>query len=273
LIFCFLTKHQLNYNITSRIVSANNQASWFETWFDTPLYEKLYANRDMKEAEYLAELVFKHFPPALFPNVIDIACGRGRHSFNLAKLGYDVTGVDLSERAIQKANTLKQTFEFAGCIQFKEHDMRLKFEQDFDLAVNLFTSFGYLPDDEGNSSIFANISHSVKNNGALVVDFLNPGFVSASLKKKETRKSGEFTVLIERFIKDNAVHKQMRFIHSKTGEEQAFSERVKLYKLNWFEAEARKNGLSIIHTYGSYKGGEYLENSSPRMIMLFRKSE
>ncbi|MCH8557216.1 MAG: methyltransferase domain-containing protein [Balneolia bacterium] len=253
-------------------MTVNKQVSWFETWFDTPLYEKMYANRDMSEASALAKLISKHFPPDEYTRVIDIACGRGRHSFNLAKLGYNVTGVDLSERAIKRANTLKETFPFPDRVRFQEHDMRLPLNETYDLTVNLFTSFGYLPDDKGNRRIFDHIAGSVRDDGALVSDFLNPGFVESTLAEKETRETEDFDVIITRLIKDNAVNKTMRFVHKTTGDEQTFSEHVKLYDLEWFSEQAAEHGLKPESVYGDYNGEPYDKTTSPRMIMLFRKT-
>ena len=253
-------------------MTVNKQVSWFETWFDTPLYEKLYANRDMAEASALAELIGRHFPPHTFKNAIDIACGRGRHSFNLAKLGYNVTGVDLSERAIARANELKETFPFPDRVRFKEHDMRIPIGATYDLAVNLFTSFGYLHEDEENRRIFDHIADSVQGDGALVSDFLNPGFVINTLTEKETRETDDFEVYITRLIKDNAVHKTMRFVHKTTGEEQNFSEHVKLYDFEWFCKQAAEHGLKPESVYGDYNGEPHNKTTSPRMIMMFRKT-
>jgi len=79
--------------------------SWFEEWFDSPLYEKLYANRNSDEAERLADLIEKEIPVKKYSTVLDLGCGRGRHSIALATRGYDVTGVDLSEEALAKARS------------------------------------------------------------------------------------------------------------------------------------------------------------------------
>jgi 2-polyprenyl-3-methyl-5-hydroxy-6-metoxy-1,4-benzoquinol methylase len=76
---------------------------WFEEWFDSPLYEKLYSDRDDEEAELMADLITGLINPVTSPALLDLACGRGRHSLQLAARGFRVTGVDLSERAIRIA--------------------------------------------------------------------------------------------------------------------------------------------------------------------------
>ena len=69
---------------------------WFEERFDSPLYEKLYVNRDEKEARQLVNLLEQTLTLNKCSEILDLGCGRGRHAINLARKGYRVTGIDLS---------------------------------------------------------------------------------------------------------------------------------------------------------------------------------
>lgn len=105
--------------------------SWFEEWFDSPLYEKIYANRNREEASQLADLIETIIPKNSYPTLLDLGCGRGRHSIALAKRGYQVTGIDLSEAAIQKAKHLSEV-EGLTNTRFLVSDMRDRMDQSFD---------------------------------------------------------------------------------------------------------------------------------------------
>ena len=77
---------------------------WFESWFDTIYYHKLYNNRDNKEANFFILNLISYLKPNKSAKILDLACGKGRHSIILNKLGYNVLGVDLSPSNIQYAN-------------------------------------------------------------------------------------------------------------------------------------------------------------------------
>ncbi|MFS8082300.1 MAG: class I SAM-dependent methyltransferase, partial [Ginsengibacter sp.] len=111
---------------------------WFKEWFNSPYYHKLYFNRDKVEAaDFINRLVGYLNPPA-DSKMLDMACGKGRHSIQLASKGFDVTGVDLSEDSILSAKKFENNH-----LHFFVHDMRLPFWINyFDYGFNFFTSFG-----------------------------------------------------------------------------------------------------------------------------------
>lgn len=76
---------------------------WFKDWFNSPYYHLLYFNRDEKEAAAFIDKLIHYLKPALASRMLDVACGRGRHSIHLAEKGFDVTGIDLSEDSIAEA--------------------------------------------------------------------------------------------------------------------------------------------------------------------------
>src|SRR3954449_2448025 len=76
---------------------------WFKEWFNSPYYHQLYFNRDMSEAAAFIDKLITHLKPAPGSTMLDVACGKGRHSLQLANKGFDVTGIDLSEDSIQEA--------------------------------------------------------------------------------------------------------------------------------------------------------------------------
>ncbi|NIV03976.1 methyltransferase domain-containing protein, partial [Candidatus Saccharibacteria bacterium] len=63
----------------------------------------LYAYRNKNEANKLAELIEREIPVSDYPTILDLGCGRGRHSITLAERGYHVLGIDLSKEVIAKA--------------------------------------------------------------------------------------------------------------------------------------------------------------------------
>ena len=76
---------------------------WFKEWFNSPYYHKLYFERDEKEAQQFIQRLLDLLSPQKEARMLDVACGRGRHSRFLASLGYDVTGIDISPDSIHYA--------------------------------------------------------------------------------------------------------------------------------------------------------------------------
>lgn len=244
--------------------------AWFEEWFDTPLYEKLYAHRDEEEAAMMAALIAHTCPPHKYREVLDLACGRGRHSYNLAALSYHVLGADLSPNAIDKAKAniprgLKQNPSFVV------HDMRRKLKIRFDLIVNLFTSFGYFENHDDNKNVIKNVSAMLKESGAFVIDYLNPDFVTSTLVKKQKHEVDDIEVEITRSISKNMVKKTMRFSWPGTSNNQVFEEKVQLYDLGWFRDVFEESGLELTEKFGNYDGSPYDAKESKRMILFALK--
>ncbi len=78
-------------------------SEWFEDWFNTKYYHILYENRNDDEAQSFIQRLLKELSLSKNSRVLDLACGQGRHSRFLNRLGYDVVGTDLSDQSIAHA--------------------------------------------------------------------------------------------------------------------------------------------------------------------------
>ena len=76
--------------------TGTNKSMWFEKWFSDKLYLDLYQHRDEEDARWIINLLQRSIAVKTNASVLDIACGSGRHSIELARRGFDVTGFDLS---------------------------------------------------------------------------------------------------------------------------------------------------------------------------------
>jgi SAM-dependent methyltransferase len=105
--------------------------------------------------------------------IIDIGCGTGRHSIELTKRGYGVTGVDLSESQIARAKEKAKDLDLN--IDFQKHDARnLPFEGEFDLAIMLCEGgFSLMETDEMNFEILKNATKALKDKGKFIFTTLN----------------------------------------------------------------------------------------------------
>ena len=73
---------------------------WFKDWFNSPYYHQLYFKHDNVEATKFINKLIEYLKPAKESLMLDIACGRGRHSRILTAMGFDVTGIDLAVESL-----------------------------------------------------------------------------------------------------------------------------------------------------------------------------
>lgn len=239
---------------------------WFEEWFDSPLYEKLYANRDDAEAKILADHLVKIIPASKYRNILDLGCGRGRHSINMALRGYHVTGVDLSEAAINKARIRSEKLGLD--IEFLIGDMRTPLNTKFDAIINLFTSFGYFEDDDENAMVLKAMREMLHSECMLVIDYMNAQNVVRHYVPHEKGKIDDVSYEITRFIENDTINKRMVFQRNGSEQEKVFTERVKLYSLDWFEQKLSEQGVKITSIYGDYEFNKFDPLKSSRLIIL-----
>lgn len=246
-------------------MECNQSAEWFKEWFNSPYYHILYTHRDVHEATQLIDHLIDYLKPEVDSRMLDLACGRGRHSVYLHSKGFDVTGVDLSSESIRYA----EDFEEDG-LRFFVHDMRqLLSTNAYDYVFNLFTSFGYFDRDEENVRVVRNMSDALKSGGCLVIDFLNVEKLRFSGIKKEEKEIDGITFQIEREIREERVIKTIRFTDK--GKEYNFEEKVMLLGAGEFERYFQACGLEILNVFGNYQLDPFMPESSDRLIYCVRK--
>ena len=237
--------------------------TWFASWFDTPYYHILYKDRDYAEAQVFMDNITHYLNLPAEAKILDLACGKGRHSIYLNELGYDVTGADLSENSIAEAS--KNANEK---LHFKVHDMRMPFEQKFDAIFNLFTSFGYFENDADNLTTLKAIQESLTEYGFAVIDFMNVQKVIENLVPQEVKTVDGIDFHIKRYVKDDHIYKEIDF--EDKGEKFHFTEKVQALTLQNFEEMMEEAGIYLLDTFGDYKLKKFFKNESERLIMVFK---
>lgn len=239
--------------------------AWFKTWFNTSYYHILYSDRNYEEAESFITHLIEDITLPDNAKIIDLACGKGRHSVFLNKMGYKVLGVDLSEESIAHNKQYENE-----TLKFRVHDIRDALpEKNIDAVFSLFTSFGYFDDIEDDKKVFRSVYNSLKNHGVFVLDFLNQKYVKNTLVEHTTIEKQGITFDIQKRIEDEHVIKDIRFEHE--GESHYYFERVKLHTLEEIETIAKEQGFKKVKIYGDYHLGKFELESSPRCINVFIK--
>jgi SAM-dependent methyltransferase len=236
---------------------------WYASWFDTPYYHILYKDRDYTEAQVFMDNLTNYLNIPEGGKILDLACGKGRHSIYLNSLGYNVTGIDLSRQSIVHA----KQFENPN-LKFAEHDMSKPYPDTFDAVFNLFTSFGYFEDEACNLKTIKAIKSELNDFGFGVIDFMNVNYVIDSLVLEDIKVVEGIEFHQKRTVKDGDIIKDISFIAN--GEHYKFQERVKAFTLEDFQNLFEKAGVYLLDVFGDYKLRKYHSKTSERLIMIFK---
>ncbi len=244
---------------------SNSECEWFAEWFDTPYYHLLYHNRDQGEARTFIQNLVGQLPIQKGDSVLDLACGKGRHTRILAELGFQVTGADLSANSIKEA---QQTM--VNGTQFIVHDMRYPIpNRSFQCVFNLFTSFGYFDSLEDNRSVISSVREMLEPHGHFVIDFMNSCFVIDHLVSEETKTMGGIDFHIHRTFDDQHILKDIRFVDK--GKNFHYEERVQALTLDDFQEMLEDNGFQILRTFGNFNLASFDRQHSDRLIIIAQK--
>ena len=236
---------------------------WYASWFDTPYYHILYKDRNYREAQIFMDNLTHYLNLPEKAKVLDLACGKGRHSIYLNQLGYDVIGADLSENSIAEANKNAN-----DTLHFVVHDKREPFDAKFDAIFNLFTSFGYFEREEDDIKTLLAIKESLTEYGFAVIDFMNAHQVIAHLIPEETKEVEGITFHIKRYVAEGFIIKEIAF--EDQGCAYHFTEKVRAYTLEDFQRMMTEAGIYLLDTFGDYKLKKFHKLTSERLIMIFK---
>jgi ubiquinone/menaquinone biosynthesis C-methylase UbiE len=236
---------------------------WFEQWFGEE-YHALYPHRDLEDARQAVALIQRVAPWRPGDEVLDLACGAGRHAFELERAGARVVGLDLSAAMLLRARTRGRTRLVRG-------DMRtLPFRDErFGMAVNLFTSFGYFRDDAEHHLVMHQVARVLARGGRLVLDYLNAEQVRRTVRPDpEDRPDTPSGVRIRRRFSEEGryVVKEIEL----RDEGRSFQERVRLFGVEELTELLEGAGLEVTDRFGDYDGGP-LTDDAPRAILVGRR--
>lgn len=242
--------------------------AWYKDWFNSPFYHKLYFDRDEKEAEAFIHKLIEHLQPSPGSRMLDIACGKGRHSKTLAASGFSVTGIDISPDSIAFAKQFENDH-----LDFFVHDMRLPFWGNyFQYAFNFFTSFGYFKTRREHDDAIRTIAKSIKPGGKFVIDYLNVHFVEDRLVSNEVKQIDDSRYEIHRWDDDNYFYKKISVADPSLKKPLEYTEQVAKFSLGDFTEMLAYQGLQVQEVFGGYQLGNYDVRKTPRLIIIASKA-
>lgn len=243
------------------------EKAWYKDWFNSSFYHKLYFERDEKEAEAFIKKLIGHLQPAPGCRMLDVACGKGRHSKTLAALGFHVTGIDISVDSIAWA----KQFEKEN-LDFFVHDMRLPFYANyFDHAFNFFTSFGYFKTRREHDDAIRTIAKSLKPGGYFTIDYLNVHYAEEHIRHNEVKQVDSTLYDIHRWDDETHFYKKITVSDPALAEPMSYTEKVAKFSLGDFTDMLSFQGLQVQEVFGDYQFNSYDVRKTPRLILIAKK--
>ena len=239
---------------------------YFKNWYLelTRDDRRISEDRTRREVNFLEKIL--DLPKGA--KMLDLCCGHGRHLILLAKK-YDMTGLDMDEKALEEARAKAKENKVSPRIV--SGDMRdIPFRDEFDAVVNMFTSFGYFNDDSENLKVLKEINMSLKNNGLLVLDLRNKKETDNFLPRHWFKHKDKYFLMENSFNESSDQEGVKMIVIDEKGGVQKTGFSIKLYSLDRIMAMLNEAGFSVQEKYGSIDGAQY-SASSNRMILLAKK--
>ena len=245
-------------------------SEWFE---DETFWEKLYpflftdSKLEAAGAEVQSVLELAGLDHG---DVLDLACGPGRHSIALAKRGFRVTGVDLSAFLLGKARERAHAENVD--VEWVQEDMR-RFErpESFDLATSLFSSYGYFEDKDDDLSVLRNIHKSLRAGGTLVMELAGREPLARGFQATTSQQLADGRLLVERHqVVDDWARIQNHWIVIEDDTATTFRFEFTLYSGQELKAHLFDAGFTDVRLYGAYDAREYALDAE-RLIAVARK--
>lgn len=203
--------------------------------------------------------------------ILDLACGYGRHSLELAKRGFEVVGIDITSEYVNDAN--KNAVEQNLNAKFICSDIRdVSFENEFDAVLNLADgAIGYLENDNENHKIFETISNALKPGGKSFMDIMNAEYADCHFPI-QLWDSGENGLTLSKFEWDKEtrimLYGQQDYHYGKPIEKPIFNHGypTRLYNIDEIKSIMKKINMDVIKSYCDYYGNLSSENRIQLMV-------
>ena len=248
-------------------------SAWFE---DDALWESLegflfsqFRSRaiTVREAEQILALV----RPPQRAAVLDLYCGPGRNALEFARRGFQVTGVDRTTRYIEAARA--SAIREGLTVEFVQEDMR-RFHRPaaFDLALNLFSSFGYFADAGEDLQVLRNLHASLKPGGTLLLEMAGKEPLARDFQPRTWHRHAERDeyLLEERIVQEGWSVIEHHWIWMRGPEQKVFTWSIRLYSGAEMMGLLSDAGFSAVQLYGSLAGTLY-DHTAQRLVAVATK--
>ncbi len=204
--------------------------------------------------------------------VLDLCCGPGRHSLELARRGFQVTAVDRTEPYLAQARTIAQEEKLD--IEFVRADMREFIRPAFfHLAINLYTSFSYFEDQEADRKVVENLYQSLRPGGVFVLEMMSKEVLARIFRERDWKELPNGALLLEerRVTRDwGWIENRWLLVQNGQVTEHCFGHR--LYSGAELIALLESTGFIHVELFGNLAGEPYDHRAERLVAVAYREA-
>jgi SAM-dependent methyltransferase len=204
-------------------------------------------------------------------SALDLGCGNGRFSVALAARGYSVTGVDLSKFFLDKARARARTERRK--VEWIHEDMRDFVRPDaYDLALSMFSSFGYFETRKEDAAVLANVFKSLRSGGAFLMEVFGKELVAKGFQDSHVDKLPDGSMLVEqRKVVDDWSRVENEWTIIRNGRSRHFAFHINLYSGQELRGAFEQVGFVNVKLFGNLDGAAY-DIKANRLIVVGQKA-
>ena len=203
--------------------------------------------------------------------ILDLCCGPGRHSVELARRGFAVTGVDRTRaflaRARQSAAKAKVDIEFVLA------DMRrFRRPRSFDAVINMFTAFGYFRRQADDLRVLKNVYASLKPGGVFLIELIGKERIAKIFTPRTWHREPDGTIILEeRWLEDDFGWIENRWTMIRKGRMRTHHVAHRLFSAVELRTLLKQVGFATVKVWGGLDGANY-DQDAQRLVLVARKS-
>jgi len=242
---------------------------WYEDFFDERYLAV--APNDPERTTREVDFVVEQLALEAGAEVLDLACGHGRHSIELASRGFRLTGLDASEPSLARA---REAAADAGVeVEWVHADMReLDAVERYDAIVNLFTAFGYFEDEADDARVLTNVARALKPGGGFLIDTINQAALVGGFRPQAWQELDDGTLFFENREYDlrTSRSKAHWLFVRQDGSRAELRHSLRIYAYHELARLLEGAGLVVDGAWGGFDGAE-LTRETWRLILRARR--
>lgn len=254
----------------SALDSGADQSPWYSQDAFWQFFEHMLFNPErMAQTPVEVDKIERLLGLAGKADILDLCCGTGRHSLELARRGHRVTGVDRTASYIERARREAALHNLHVAFDVADMQSYRALEQ-FDVALNLFGSFGYLETQDGDRTVVQNIFDLLRPGGQLLIETMGKEILARDFPARDWQEEGDLLLLSEKWVSHNWGQVETRWIAIRGAERIEYRTSIRSYSGVELASLLAECGFTDVRVFGSLDGAAY-DQFARRLVVTGRK--